>query len=282
VTIKLVQALNFLTNPLYVNQKEKFELTVAYLSGELDKRSKQAQRELIDILPPAFFKVDIEFRDAGRFSELSSGEKQKVFSMATLIYHCANVASTNAESVIYKYRRINVIFDEIELYFHPELQRTLLSDVLANLKRANLQHIDAIHMLFITHSPFILSDIPRENMLVLQKNGVPAPEGLQVESFGAHIFDLLKHNFFLANGPMGALAAERITETIVWLRDPKRDQGNLARHRELIQLIGEPVLQQKLAEMFDEVTGDRSEAALIEKRIAALAEDLNRLRTKKK
>jgi predicted ATPase len=282
VTFKLLQALNFLTNPLYFKREEKFELTIAYLSRELSKQTKSTTKELIDILPPAFFKVDIEFKDSGLFSELSSGEKQRVFSIATLIYHCANLDSTNAQSVKYKYRRINVIFDELELYFHPDLQRTLLSDILINLKRTNLSQIEAMNLLFITHSPFILSDIPGESILVLQKNGLPQDGGLQTETFGANIFDLLKHNFFLSDGPMGALAQERITNTIEWLRNNKRDKNAEEQHRRLIQIVGEPVLQRKLAEMYDEVTGDRSEAALIEKRMAALADDLKRIKNKKK
>lgn len=277
VTFKLQQALNFLVNPLYYDRSEHFDLTVAYLSRRLLGDKRLENFELIDILPPSFFDVDIEFKDNGRFSELSSGEKQRVYSMTTLIYHLNNLNSTNAVTAMYKYEYVNVVFDELELYFHPDLQRTLVHDLLSNIRKINLQFIYAINILFITHSPFILSDITIDNILVLDKTGIPITHRLD-QTFGANIFDLLKENFFLENGPMGEQAKFIINNTIEWLNNEKRDLRQSSYHREVIDLIGEPILRFKLLEMYNEMIGSKTKAEILQEQINKLQEELNQLK----
>src|SRR5690606_25959341 len=134
------------------------------------------------------------------FNALSSGEKQKIFGSATLLYHLANINSVRRSGKYVKYRHVNVIRDEIELYYHPELQRTYIKDVLDSLDNADLSAIAGINLLFITHSPFILSDIPKSNILFLEDNGMPSANAVKTQTFGANIHDLLKESFFLQDG----------------------------------------------------------------------------------
>lgn len=273
VTFKLIQAINFLNNQLYFNRKEKFDLTISYLSNQLDKESKLKNKELIDILPPAFFNIDIEFKDADTFSLLSSGEKQRVYSIATLIYRLNNLSSTNSKFLNYKYKRVNVIFDELELYFHPELQRNLINDIIQSIKRIDLKEIYAINILLITHSPFILSDIPDSNILFLTEKGIPEVNRDYIKTYGGNIHELLAHSFFLNNGFIGEFAKNRIQSIIDALdieqRNSKRKDDSEAILKE-IQIIGEPFLREKLLEMF---------YAKFEKqkRIAELREEIKRL-----
>lgn len=274
ITFKLRQAINFLKNDLYFKKGEKFDLTATYLSNQLSKKMQADNYELIDILPPAFFDVDIEFKNEDRFNQLSSGEKQRIFSLSTLVYHLNNINSTS-QIANYKYKTANIIFDELELYFHPDLQRTLVYDIIENIKKINLTDITSINILFVTHSPFILSDISSQNILVLEKNGSPLEQGLKVETFGANIFDLLKHSFFLENGPMGELAKNKINKTIDWLRNDKRVLNEKEFHKSIIEMIGEPILQTKLAEMYDEVTSEKTEEDIIRKRISELEKKLS-------
>lgn len=273
VTFKLLQAINFLSNELYFNRKEKFELTVSYLSIQLAKESRLKGKELIDILPPAFFKIDIEFKDSDTFSLLSSGEKQRVYSIATLIYHLNNLSSTNAKIINHKYRRVNVIFDELELYFHPELQRNLINDIIESLKKIQLKEIDAINILLITHSPFILSDIPDSNILFLTEKGMPEENRENIRTFGGNIHELLAHSFFLNNGFIGEFAKNRIQSIIDNINtDENKIKKNIDQESiwKEIQIIGEPFLKKKLIEMYYL----RFNKA---KRISELKEELNRL-----
>lgn len=273
ITFKLRQAINFLINDLYFKKGEKFDLTATYLSNHLSKKMIANNNELIDILPPAFFDVDIEFKNGDRFNQLSSGEKQRIFSLSTLVYHLNNINSTS-NNALYKYKTANIIFDELELYFHPDLQRTLVNDIIENIKRINLTDITSINILFVTHSPFILSDISSHNILVLEKNGNPLENGLSQETFGSNIFDLLKHSFFLENGPMGEFAKNKINKTINWLRNDKRPLNEKDIHKSVIAMIGEPILQTKLAEMYDEVTSEKTEEEIIRQKISDLEKKL--------
>lgn len=249
ITFKLTQAVNFLANELYYNRKETFELTISYLSKQLTKYKDSKEKELIEILPPAFFDIDIEFKNSDLFSALSSGEKQRVYSIATLIYHLTNLSSTNKKFAVVKYERVNVIFDELELYFHPELQRNLINDIIENIKKIDLKEITAINILLITHSPFILSDIPDSNILFLTDGGIPIAMEDELKTFGGNIHELLRNSFFLKNGTIGEFAKNKIQSIITSLNN--NEQPNTNKHiLEEIQIIGEPFLKRKLLEMY--------------------------------
>jgi predicted ATP-binding protein involved in virulence len=134
-----------------------------------------------------------------------------------VIYHLINLNSVFKNGEISgtidqnKYRCINIVFDEVELYFHPEFQRTYINDLLTSFKRinpANIDEISGINICMLTHSPFILSDIPVRNTLRIDKGKiVPLPLG---NTFGANIHDLLADDFFMENGFMGAVAKKKI------------------------------------------------------------------------
>ena len=67
---------------------------------------------------------------------------------------------------------------------------------------------------FVTHSPFILSDITRNDILCIE-NGIQVD--LKFQTFGANIHDLLRHPFFMKNGTIGDYAQKIINEIIVLL-----------------------------------------------------------------
>lgn len=247
VTFKLIQTINFLDNELYFRRKESFDLTVSYLSKQLDTESKLKSKELIDILPPAFFNIDIEFKDSDLFNQLSSGEKQRVYSLSTLLYHINNLNSTDSTIVNHKYNNLNIIFDEIELYFHPELQRVFINDILESLKKVELNDIYSINFLLITHSPFILSDIIDTNILFLAKktNDLKTEK---IKTFGGNIHEILSNSFFLENGLIGEFARNKIQRIINRLnsKNSVSKEGILNE----IETIGEPFLKEKLIEMY--------------------------------
>lgn len=176
-----------------------------------------------ELLPPSVFHTNFRLyhtNDTGKnkpilFNTLSSGEKQITYTLSTLYYHLANLDSVgdvhNPEVEVVQYKYVMAIFDEIELYFHPEMQRTFISYMLDGLKQMKLRNIEGIQIMMATHSPFILSDIPQSNVLFLNKDGYP----VQVDTmctFGANIHSMLKNSFFLRNGTMGAFAQEQLNE----------------------------------------------------------------------
>ena len=68
-----------------------------------------------------------------------------------------------------------------------------------------------------THSPFILSDVAKTNVLFLDRNGYPQ-EVDSMHTFGANIHTMLKNSFFLKEGAIGAFAKKVIGEVEACLK----------------------------------------------------------------
>ena len=162
-------------------------------------------------IPPPFFDTAIGLVELNTgvyvpFEYLSSGEKQQAYSISALVYHLKNLDSvsddnSSSERVAYPY--IQLVLEEVELYYHPELQRQLIKNILDGIKQANLRHIKWISICIVTHSPFVLSDIPSNNVLALIKDG---DEVSKIPCFASNIHEMLKLSFFLKHGTAGDLA----------------------------------------------------------------------------
>ncbi len=219
INFKLTQSLNYLRNRNFYEKFLNESFSVEKLAMEIHLNIK-GKGNLIDVLPPPFFDVRIQFTNGTFFDNLSSGEKQHILSSSAYIYHLININSINEGSEYCRYQFVNILFDEIELYYHPELQRTLVQDFLGTLKRLSVPHIRAINCTFITHSPFILSDIPNNNTIYLSETkidgkvySIPCNDKVESSSFGANIHELLTHSFFMVN-TVGEFALDKINDLL--------------------------------------------------------------------
>lgn len=271
VTLKLRQCLNFieLCKKEKSNIFEKVSDIELYnkLGNELrggmfirfDDLKSYFKREPfpLDLLPPPIYKTDILFcseLDLDNYipyKYLSSGEKQLLNNFGALIYHLRNLDSVKDDGRIYE--NVNVLFEEIELYFHPEYQRMIIKVLVEKLHALGLNHIRRINITFVTHSPFILSDIPLCNVLFL-KDGKPVIRRIQENTFGANIHGLLKNGFFLPSLPMGEFAYDKINELFEKLNGYKLDPNN-REHRDWfysnIMRVGEPYLREQLMKLYN-------------------------------
>ncbi len=112
------------------------------------------------------------------------------------------------------------------------------------------------HIIFTTHSPFLLSDIPKQNIIFLDtdENGkCIVVDGLKEkkETFGANIHTLLSDSFFMDNGLMGEFAKGKIDEVIKLLNKEKMDEEELKYCEQIISIIGEPIVKNQLQRMLD-------------------------------
>lgn len=271
VTLKLRQCLNFIELCKKENSNifEKVSDIELYnkLGNELkggmfirfDDLKSYFKREPfpLDLLPPPIYKTDIlfcselDFDNYIPYKYLSSGEKQLLNNFGALIYHLRNLDSVTDDGRIYE--NVNVLFEEIELYFHPEYQRMIIKVLVEKLHALGLNHIRRINITFVTHSPFILSDIPLCNVLFL-KDGKPVIRRIQENTFGANIHGLLKNGFFLPSLPMGEFAYDKINELFEKLNGYKLDPNN-REHRDWfysnIMRVGEPYLREQLMKLYN-------------------------------
>lgn len=260
-----------------INLTERIFIPIDYLS-ELTQNINNNEDFWVNtfmLVPPSFFNVEIVPDDNTVFDFLSSGEKQRIHSISSIIYHLINLNSveqikeSKTEEKYIRYKYINIVLDEIELYYHPDWQRTYISDFISYLERVNPQNLDkikGINITFLTHSPYILSDIPLSNVIRLENGKVKNSSN---QTFGANIHDLLANDFFMNEGSIGKFAKDKIQRIIDELNGKssgmkKEDIFNL------IDIIGEPFLKSKLLEMYY-LKFDK------EKRIKDLKEELNML-----
>ena len=296
VTLKIRQTINFLRKDIY----PLLDPTIFSLSKTISKidsnlldlleeiRSKPWFTSEIDYLPPPFYFSEIIFKDESNFRGMSSGEKQRTYSLNSIIYHLKNLDSVhskgnseNKKEALASYRNVNLVLDEVELYYHPEFQRTTISDLLFLIREANFQYLRSINILLLSHSPFILSDIPSQNILHL-KEGIPIKK--EEKTFGANVHDLLHHDFFMKNGFMGEWAKRKVLDLVDYLKYnpnlPESDENkkykmewNDESAKSFIEIIAEPLIQQRLFSLYDKKTTSGNKE-LIKKRIEELSKQL--------
>lgn len=236
ITKKIRQTLAYIVFGLYEQQGEgRFEVNIQEMaSGKVAEimKAQRAHNALIgprriiysidDLVPPPIYDTDIKLEEMigahqeVKFETLSSGEKQQVFTISSVLYHLSNIESIfvdgNKERITYTH--CNVMLEELELYFHPELQKNLVKYLLDGIRQMHFDKIKAINICMITHSPFILSDIQSKNILALVKTG--ATKG-GLCTFGANIHDLLKTSF-LHDSVIGDYAQWMINRIIICLQ----------------------------------------------------------------
>lgn len=164
------------------------------------------------------------------FTGLSSGERQIAYTLGNVLYHLVNLNSTLHDVSIekehlsfLKYHHVCMLMDEVELYYHPDLQRKFVKLLLDSITSVPLDNIYDINITLVTHSPFVLSDIPQSNILCLQKG---ESESRQGQTFGANIVDLLNESFFL-QGTIGDIAQSCINEVVEFYFKHRRYQESL-------------------------------------------------------
>ncbi|WP_298220879.1 hypothetical protein [Flavobacterium sp.] len=287
VTVKVRQALNFLALNLF-----QVELYDGYFEVKLDEietkvesiRQRKLFTDIIDYLPPPIFFSEIEFTNESLFKNLSSGQRQSIYSLNSIIYHLKNIDSVHKSSTskkIKRYRSVNLILDEIELYFHPTFQKNYINNLLLLIKNCQLEYITNINILFLTHSPFILSDIIATNVLKLN-DGSPEQWKENELTFGANISDLLSDSFFLSDGLIGQYAKNKIQDIIEYInynaeRSKKEWISEPLVAKKVIEQIGEPYLSEKLNDMFLEAFPEfkGEEIKKLEEKIKKLKDDTN-------
>ena len=222
------------------------------------KNNYEGKVLLLDNMPPALYQWDMKFKKVGEnecdieFDSFSSGEKQMLNSIGAVIYHLQNLNTT----AVTHYSNINIVLEEIELYYHPECQRNYINMLLHLLSGIKLNNLGNINIVFVTHSPFILSDIPKCNVLFL-RDGMDQ-HLMQENTFGANIHAMLKNGFFLPNLTMGEFAYQKINGLFEKMNTGDFSKDEMDDIYQEILLVGEPFLRGQLLSMFNNYRGHQA------------------------
>ena len=242
-----------------------------------------------------FFDYDLIDKKERRYNHLSSGE-QTLFGLLLNIYFQLNLK--------YNYQEEDeahiFCLDEPDISLHPNWQKKYISEVLSLCKKFDTK----IHLLITTHSPFLLSDLPKQNIIFLdtykkdeddnQKEGnCKVVDGL-TQTFGANIHTLLSDSFFMEDGLMGEFAKGKINEIKRFYDVFTKYQDNtkikkaykwiyLKKRKKFWQIqsiIGEPFLKTVIKNYLDEIETilfkDKAKKMATERFIREFGEDMVR------
>ncbi|MDD2509279.1 MAG: AAA family ATPase [Aliarcobacter skirrowii] len=220
-------------------------------------------------------------------SNLSSGEKS-ILLLKLIINKLINEYTLMKPSN----KSLVILLDEPETYLHPNLQKQLINDLYTIFKNIDFE----IHFIITTHSPFLLSDLGKNNIVFLdryKKDDLEVTNNIQKigncknisnnieiqNTFGANIHTLLSHSFFMKDGLMGEFAKEKINQVYNFITD--NDTSFIKTKEEaknIINLIGEPMLRKELQFLYDE----KFEVDDIDKQIREYEKAIEKLKSKKK
>ena len=174
---------------------------------------------------------------------MSDGERVRVNIFSTI----HRFLGENGELKNKKY--VTLLFDEVEMFLHPEWSRTFLYDLLLELKDYRDKQFKII---FASHSPFLLSDICSEGVIYLEKKERKTIlKEIEIKNFGANIIDLFKNTMFLKS-----TFGEFATEKIKWVVDEinNKNYSDIKNNPEInyiIKEIGEKLISNKLKSMIE-------------------------------
>jgi len=107
--------------------------------------------------------------------------------------------------------------DEIEITVEPSFQRKMVKLVVDFIN--DFFKDNPCHIIFASHSPILLSDIPDSNVVFLEKDKDTGCTHVvdhkeTGKTFGANIYSLYKNSFFMKEGLMGEFAENKINNII--------------------------------------------------------------------
>ena len=199
---------------------------------------------------------------------LSSGAEQLV-NLLSRIY-----IQIEENNKVKNNKFILLVVDEPDIYLHPQWQKQFIQ-ILIDFFKENYKDIK-FHIIFTTHSPFLLSDIPKENIIFLDKDdkgNCKVVKGLKEkkQTFGANIHTLLSDSFFMEDGLIGEFAKNKIRtikvahqyiihknkKNFLFKESYKQSRNflikELARFWQIQKLIGEPFLQKIVKNQLEEI-----------------------------
>ena len=190
---------------------------------------------------------------------LSDGEKAFISLFSTVNYFVTEFGNKNEGMNIWVRKKyITLMFDEPDLYLHPEWCRIFLSkllEVLNTYKDIDLYKDLIFNVIIVTHSPYLLSDVMNEDVIYLTKGkeGNPLAEMKSNKTFCANIMNLYKDSFFMES-TFGEFAKIKIQEIIDELNGDKKviSEERKIEIWETIQMIGENLVRKKMENMYYE------------------------------
>ncbi len=215
---------------------------------------------------------DLQFSHTDSFDTLLSSGEQEMLDLFSNIYASQITVPEKATNI--KPKQL-LVLDEAEVGNHPEWQRKFVSNLISFLQVLYEKVGHQFQVIVTSHSPIILSDIPRCCTNYLSRN----PQvNEHRETFAANIFDLYRDSFFLQNGLIGEFAMSKLRRIEKNIEQMSKDEARNMSVEELLQeinLIGDKHIQRIFRENVERLDDSRARRELI----SYYEEKLNKLRS---
>lgn len=234
-----------------------------YVSYKEVKYGSEAYDRFLSLIKKSVFERKysyvLKYIDIGGL-RLASGERALLnfFSWIHLVpffnYISDDVVKSLRDNVL-------LLIDEIDLYCHPLWQQKLLYYLIQEVKA---EYADKkVQIIFTTHSPIVLSDMPRSNVIFMKRGENKCMVDAYCEheeTFGANIYKLFDDAFFLGKkGQIGEFAKTKVQFIIDKIKPeirtmdgviyPSLTEEEICSLEQQIGLIGEKIIRDKLYEM---------------------------------
>lgn len=218
---------------------------------------------------------------------LSSGE----FSLLKLFSKIAVLQQKDSDGEFYvinsqrngvKCENLVLFFDEVDLSLHPRWQQKYLDWLLQFVSTYFVNC--TVQIIVATHSPIMLSDFPRNNVLYLWKDKEKSyAQKRDIKTFGNNIHTLFLDSFFLDKaGTMGAFAEKKINEIAYFLNN------NIDVENEdvlkIINNIGDDLIRNKLLQIYnskiyieEEIEPEKPDETIIDRTINLVKKQIESL-----
>lgn len=235
----------------------------AYVSYKEVEYGSEAYDQFLALIKKSVFECEhsyvLKYIDIGGL-RLASGERALLnfFSWIHMVPYFNYISNDVVKSLR---ENVLLLIDEIDLYCHPLWQQKLLNYLIEEIKA---EYSDKkVQIIFTTHSPIVLSDMPRSNVIFLKREEDKChidEEDNHEETFGANIYKLFDDAFFLGKrGQIGEFAREKIQDIIDKIKPDTRNvekeiypsltEEEICSLEQQIALIGEKIIKDKLYEM---------------------------------
>lgn len=175
--------------------------------------------------------------------------QSNVFEINWLGISSGHKAYLNLFSSLYqelRYARQNnllLCIDEGDLYLHPMWQTEFFDKLLTVLP---VIYSGNVQLILTSHSPFLLSDLPNQNITILDKDRKGASQdGIDLfnKTFGGNLYDLYSEPFFLGKKRTSDFAYSKIKELIASIEKKSFRNLDKASLLSIADLIGDEIIQ---------------------------------------
>lgn len=171
-----------------------------------------------------------------------------------------------------------IMIDEADMMLHPSWQQQYIKSIIAFL--SDVYKDTHLQLVIATHSPIILSDIPKQNVVYLRKNNnqiIVDKNFYHAETFGANIFRLFNDAFFLEEGAIGCFAEMKLAE-LLEIIDKEANQRKVE-IKKRISLIGDGFLRKKIEQIFIDRLNVMSRIEELENQVKDIQKDISTLKS---